>query len=124
MSVSFENTSKIQLKIHQIPDNDFSYFFDRNKSFRELKIELEKNNLIKKGEFHFEIDFHVINDDMLLKDCKSIYYSCINVVRNDYLRINIKVEYNLVKFQTVQFYILMSDFKIIEAKENKEVNVC
>lgn len=125
MSFSSQNASEIELKIHIFPgDEKFNYSFDKSKSFGDLRKELEENNKIKKDNYYIQMDGHIMNDDMTIKDNEVINNSDINIVNNRYVKIDIKLNNPEDEPDKLQLYMLMSDFKVIKADENKIIKVC
>lgn len=115
----------IYLFIHSIPTcEDISYVFDEGKSFGDLKNDLEEKLKIEKDKYYFEMNDHVMNDDMILKDNGVINNSFINAVDNNYIKIKLNIKYGEDSYREIQNYILISDFKVLETDENKEIKVC
>lgn len=114
-----------KVNILLIPSNEFFYYdFDNNKSFGELKNELEEKYILRKGKYYFEMEDHILNDDIILKDVGIRDYCEINAIRNDYIKIKVKVKDIFGRKQTIKMYVLISEFKVIKANEIKEIKVC
>lgn len=125
MSFSSKKTSKVKVIINVYPSGErFSYYFDDNKSFGDLKNELIEFQKIEEGEYFTEMNNHVKNDDLILKDNDVKKDSYVNIIRNDCVKINLKVKDWNDRIQILQKYVSLSDFKVIKANENKEINVC
>lgn len=125
MSLSSENASTIKIIIHFLPGNSsYSCNYDINKSFRELKNYLKEKQIIDDDMYYFEMNDHVLIDDMILGDSGIISDSNLNAFKNDYIKVKLKFKDTKGNIQTVQNIILKSDFKIITSDENKIVNVC
>lgn len=115
----------IDLFIHVFPDDEyFSYSFDENESFGDLKHELIQKNLIKEDIYYIEVNDNIMNDEMILKDIGVTNDSNINIVNNNYIKIKVEVKDWGGEIQTNYSYMLISDFKIIKSDENKEVKAC
>lgn len=65
----------------------------------------------------------VMNDDMIIKNNGVKRGSCINIIKTNYIKIKIEIEDEKGKTKINQYYKLSSDFKVIEANENKIVKV-
>lgn len=113
----------IELKIHVFPGNEiFSCNFEDNKSFKDLKNGLIKRQIINKDNYYIEMNNNYMNDDILLKDNGMTNSRDINVVRNDYIKFKVEIkDFWFDRIQTIQRYILISDFKVIKANGNKEI---
>lgn len=125
MSLLSQNVSKIKVYIRVIPINEmFACCFDDMKSFGELKEDLVKRKFIKKRNYYFEMDDHIMDDELILKNNGIINGSYINVIRNDCIKIELEVNDRFDKVEILKCYILVSDFKVIKTNENKKVKVC
>lgn len=115
----------IGINIHIFPDDEtFSFKFDENKTFGDLKNDLVKKEKIKKGEYYIQMNDHVLNDEMVLK-YHGVMNNCnLNIVKNEYVKINLMIKDFWNDIQTVENYMLVSDFKVIKPDKNKEINVC
>lgn len=125
MSYSFQNTSMIKINIHFYPgDERLIYNFDNNNTFEDLKNKLNEQCILTKGTYYFEVDDEIMDDHMILKDKGVINNSCICAVDNNCIKIKLELDDYWGNLETIQCYVLMSDFKMIAADENKEVVVC
>lgn len=114
----------IVIKIHDCARiKYFSWFFDENKSFKDLKNELSAHYVIKKEEYCFELNGKVINDDMTIKDCGVEDSSLVNIISNDCAKIKLELKDGKGDIKIIQWYMPISCFTTIKQDENKEVNV-
>lgn len=114
----------IMIKFHVYPDyKEFRCSFDVNKTFRDLKDYLNEKYKMEKGSYYFEVDNHVMDDNIILKNNGVGNYSCINVIRNDCINIIIEENVDENNTRTVQKYLFRSDFKVITPDKKKEVKV-
>lgn len=113
----------IVIKIHDCSRNkDFSWFFDENRRFKDLKNELNEQYIIKKEGCYFEVNGKVINDDMI-KDCGVEDYSLVNIISNDCAKIKLEAKDSEGDIKIMQWYMSISHFTTIKQDENKEVKV-
>lgn len=125
MSLSSENTSIIKIVIHFLPGNtSYSCNYDINKSFRELKNYLKEKQITNDDMYYFEMNDHVLVDDMTLRDSGVVNDSNLNALKNDNIKIKLKFKDDKGNVQIMQNIVLKSDFKILTSDENKVVNVC
>lgn len=114
-----------RIEIHVIPgDEVISCHFDVSKSFGDLKDELNKKYILSKATYFFKMNNLIMDDNMILKDNGVADYSFLYAVRNDCINVILKLKDSIGCIRTVQKYMLLSDFKVIKADENKEVKVC
>lgn len=119
------NTSIIKIIICIFPGNEkLFYTFDINKSFGDLTNELQEKQIIYKGKYYIEMNDQIMSDDMVLKDSEVKNDSCINFVRNNYIKIKVKVKDQEDEYRIIQKYVLISDFKVVKANENRMILVC
>lgn len=119
------DASMIFIIIHVFPDDkEFDCYFDNSKNFGDLKNDLIERQIIMEGTYYFEMNDHIINDDMVLKDNGIINNSHLNIIRNDCIKIGVEMKDNNGKLETIQLYILISDFKVIKIDKNKVIKVC
>lgn len=115
----------VKIYIHFFPgDETFSYNFDYNKSFGELKNELNEQFILKKGTYYFEMNDHIMDDDLIFEDDETDNEYHINAIRNDCIKIKVEFKGENGEIKIVKCFMPISDLKIIKANENKEVNVC
>lgn len=115
----------INIKICVFPgDNCYSLNFDENKTFEDLKNDLQEKQIIKKGVCYIEMNDNIMDDDMILKNNGVKKNSYINVVRNESIKIKLKIKDLVNKVQVIKKYMLISDLKVIKVNENNEVKVC
>lgn len=115
----------IDIYIHIFPDNEiFCYSFDEYKSFKVLKNKLREEQKIKKGEYYMEMNEHIVNDDITLKENGIVNHSVINIIRNDFIIIKVERKNYKGENQVMHMYMPVLDFKVIKADENKIVKVC
>lgn len=125
MSLDNQSSTMIQFIIRLIPTGQsLLWTFDENKSFGDLKKELEKKDKVKKGEYYIEMNDDIMKDDMIMKDNGVRNDSDVNVIRNDCIKIKITLKDWRNESEIVERRVLSSDFKIMKSNENKEVNVC
>lgn len=94
---------------------------------RPLKIQknkLIKNKKIKEGMYYIERNNRIMNDDMIIKEIVDEDNSDINIIRNDCVKISFERKDDEDEIEKIQTFILLSDFKIIKADQNKEIKVC
>lgn len=125
MPLDSEASTLVQFIIRLIPTSQcLLWTFDENKSFGDLKKDLEKKHKVKKGEYYIEMNDHVMKDDMIMKDNGVRNDSNVNVIRNDCIKIKLIVKNWRNESEIIEKRMVVSDFKIIKSNENKEVNVC
>lgn len=114
----------IEFTICFIPKNvSLTYYFDGNKNFGDLKNYLEEKYEIQKGSYYLEMNDHVLDDNVTLKGKGVKNDTCIYVISNNCMKIKVKVKDWRSEVKTIQLGVLISDFKIIKADENKEIKV-
>lgn len=119
-----QNARVVQFTIHLIPSfKVFSYKFDNNKTFGDLKNDLKENLKIKKGTYHFEVNEEIMDDEIILADRGIINNSEINIVDNDCIKIRVQINGSRNQPQTIQKYMSGSNLKVIVPDENKEIKV-
>lgn len=110
--------------VHVFPTKEIlTLDFDENGSVRELKVELEEEYKMKKGTYYIEMNDLVMSDDMILKRNGVIRDSNLNVIRNDYVKIKVEAKKWGEESKIIQKYVLISDFKVIKADENRLIKV-
>lgn len=115
----------ININIHVFPDDEtFSYSFDENKRFKDLKNELIENNKIYGGEYYIEKYNHIIDEEMILKDNGMTDNSNLDIINSECIKIEPHVVSNGNRFELIQNYMLISDLKAVNENEKKPVNVC
>lgn len=125
MSLNNKNTSVIRFIIRSFPTFESLYWiFDSNKSFAELKNDLEKKLKIKKDTYYFEISNNIIKENMILKDAGISNDSYVNIINNDCIKVKIEVKNSEEIIQIIEKNAFRSDFKVIKADENRIVKVC
>lgn len=125
MSLAFQNMSIIKFNILSIPSGEeFSYSIDSNKTFGDLKNDLDEKNIMKKETYYFSLNYTVLNDDLIIKESRIQDYLHICAVDNDGVIINLKVEKCERNFETIRFYVNKAYFRIIKEDENKDITVC
>lgn len=124
MSLINQNISVVQFTVQCFPGEEkLTCNFDINKSFRDLKNELQEKYKMKQGTYYLEMNGHVIDDDVTLKDQKVENNSCINAVRNGYVIIRLEFKDDRNEIQMIQKCILKSDLKVIKPNQNKIAKV-
>lgn len=114
----------VRITVHVFPTKEIlTLDFDKSGSIRELKIELEEEYKIRKGMYYIEMNDLIMNDDMILKRVGVINDCNLNVIRNDYIKVKIEAKKWGEESKILQKYVLVSDFKVIEADENKLIKV-
>lgn len=82
------NTEVVVFKICPVPNGESFYWrFKNNKTFEDLKNDLDKKQKMKKENHYFEKDGVVINDNETLIKEGIRYNSCINAVSDDCLKV-------------------------------------
>lgn len=123
-----QNNSKpltVQFIIHCVWNNEtLLWTFDNNKTFEELKEDLQKDYKLKKETYYFKINNQIINDNEILKEKGVENGSCVDIVSNNCIKIDIDTESWKDNNEKMQRYFLLSEFNGIKADENGEVKVC
>lgn len=125
MSCSSQSSSMVIIKINVFPSHEsFSCSFNNKKTFGDLKNFLEMTHGMMKKTYYLSVNNHIVNDDMVLKDSGIKNGSVVNAIRNDYIKISVKVKDDKDNVQVIQKCILISYLKVITADENKITKVC
>lgn len=110
MNQNVQNSYFIQFLIKMFPGNcSFSYSFDPNRSFGDLKNNLQENGVLSKDTYYFEMNGEAFSDNMILREKNVSNGSCLDAIRKDIINITVRVEGNDDKTMTV------SDLATIEA---------
>lgn len=121
MNQNFVNSSSIQICIKMIPSNSsFSCIFDSNRSFGDLKDNLQEGGVIPKDAYYFEMNGEVFSDNMILREKNVFNNSCLNAVRKDIINIIVKVEDKDLKQMTVTDSVTI---KALKEDVNKSYNL-
>lgn len=124
ISYSYKAAIMIRINTHLIPKNEtIEWYFDTKKSFGDLKNDLEEEGIIRKDKYYFDYIFHIMNDNMKLKDNGVEFNSKINAIDNVHIKINLSGKNEKSEIQRIQNYTRGLCINVIKADENKEINV-
>lgn len=115
----------IGFELYFIPSGDvIHYEFDENKTFGELKRDLEERLNLEEGSFHIDFEFETMEDGMFIIDSHIEDGDCMDIVDEDMLKTRIEIKDELDQTQIVQRYVPISTFLVIQADEEKRIKVC
>lgn len=85
---SHHNFEVICFEISPFPNGESFYWrFNNNKTFKDLKNDLDKKQKMKKETYYFEKNGHVINESNTLRREGITNDSCLSAIRIDCLNI-------------------------------------
>lgn len=124
MFYPYQIGSIIKFNINYLPHfKSYSWIFDINKTFVDLKKDLEKNNKLKKGMYYFGVEEDIMKDNITLKDYGIIDHVVINVVDNNSTKVKLEITDNNNEIVTFHNYVFVSDFKVIKAVKMKKLKL-
>lgn len=117
--------STVKVEIHVFPEDEIiKCNFSNDRTFWDLKEELEKTHNMKNGTYYFEVNDCIIYDYMPINEYGYTYDININAIRSDCVKIKVVVREENNKFKMLEKYMYISDFKVIRGDEFNIVKVC